>query len=91
MMKQMFKVLSQSEAISVQRQDGSVVSKSTIVLQEIGGKFENSYAAVLLGNAATVKFSPDDIVLAALRFVHREYNGNVYQDVTVQEIITINK
>ena len=86
-MTQIFKVLSQSEAISITKQDGSTISKSILVLQELGGKFENSYVCALLG--PQYRFAAGDLVIAALRFFHREHNGTPYQDITVQEIIKI--
>lgn len=86
-MKQVFKVVAQTTAAPVQRQDGTQTQKATIVLQELGGKYENSFAATLLGNMASLKFYQNDIVYAALRFQHREYNGQYYMDCTVHDII----
>lgn len=43
-MKQLFKVLAQTEPVSINTQNGPS-QKSTVILQELGGKFENSYAA----------------------------------------------
>lgn len=86
-MTQIFKVLSQSETISITKQDGSTISKSILVLQELGGKFENSYVCALLG--PQYRFTAGDLVAAALRFSHREHNGSVYQDITIQEIIKL--
>ena len=88
-MKQVYKVVSQSEAISVQKQDGGSIMKSTIVLQEFGGRYEDSYVCTLLGNTAQCKFEPNSLVYAALRFSHREHNGNFFQDIIVQDIIII--
>lgn len=88
-MKQVFKVVAQTTAAPVQRQDGTQTQKATIVLQELGGKYENSFAATLLGNMASLKFYQNDIVYAALRFQHREYNGQYYMDCTVQDIIKL--
>ena len=86
-MKQLFKVLAQTEPVSINTQNGPS-QKSTVVLQELGGKFENSYAASLLGNQ--VKYFPGDIVFASLRFSTREYNSQWYQDITIQEILKFN-
>jgi len=83
-MKSIFKVIAQTEPISIQTQNGQM-QKSTIVLQELGGKYENSFAATLFGNQ--VKFYPNDLCFASLRFAHREHNGQYYQDITIQEII----
>ena len=92
-MKQIFKVQAQSETFLVpsQKAEGGQISKCNIVLQELGGKYENSYVAAILGEQARMKFEKDDIVVAALRFSTREYNGQVYQDIVVNEIVKLNK
>ncbi len=92
-MKQIFKVTAQSETFSVpsQKAEGGQISKCNVVLQELGGKFENSYVATVLGEQANIRFAKDDLVVASLRFSTREYNGQVYQDIVVSEIIKINK
>ncbi|MBQ8441924.1 MAG: hypothetical protein IJX29_02420 [Bacteroides sp.] len=92
-MKQIFKVQAQSETFLVpsQKAEGGQISKCNIVLQELGGKYENSYVAAILGEQAQMKFEKDDIVVAALRFSTREYNGQVYQDIVVNEIVKLNK
>ena len=53
-MKQILKVVAQSETIAVpsQKAEGGQVMKSTIVLQEPGGKYEDTYVATMLGNTA---------------------------------------
>lgn len=87
-MKTLFKVVNQSLPTTVQKQDGSSISKCTIVLTEPGGKYENTFVCTLLGNAAQCRFYPNDLVWASLRFASREYQGNFYQDITVQDIIS---
>ena len=88
-MKQIFKVTAQSETFSVpsQKAEGGQISKCNVVLQEPGGKFENSYVATILGEQAKIRFAKDDLVVASLRFSTREYNGQVYQDIVVNEIV----
>ena len=65
--------------------------KCNIVLQELGGKYENSYVATILGEQAKPRFAKDELVAASLRFSTREYNGQVYQDIMVNEIIKVNR
>ena len=84
-MKSLFKVVSQTDPMTINTQNGTT-QKTTIVLQEFGGKYENSYVASLLGNQA--KFYAGDIVWASLRFSAREYNGSSYQDITIQDIVS---
>ena len=91
-MKQIYKVTAQSETYSVpsQKAEGGQISKCNIVLQELGGKFENSYVATILGDQAKTRFAKNDLVVASLRFSTREYNGQVYQDIVVSEIEKLN-
>lgn len=90
-MKSFFKVIAQCEPFTVTKQDGGQLNKCQIVLQEIGGKYEDSYVCTLLGNSALCKFYPGDLVLASLRFQHNEYQGKFYQDITVQEIVSFSQ
>lgn len=77
--------------MTVNKQDGSTLNKCVIVLQEVGGKYENSFVCNLLGNAALCKFYPGDLVYAALRFQHNEYQGKFYNEIVVQDIIKLNR
>ena len=52
-MKTILKVVAQTTTQQVKRQDGTQTQKCTLVLQEMGGKYENSYATTLLGNLAS--------------------------------------
>ena len=92
-MKKFFRVIAQSEPFAVQSQkaEGGQINKCNIVLQELGGKFENSYVATILGEQANMRFAKDELVVASLRFSTREYNGQVYQDILISEIIKLNK
>ena len=85
------KVVQQGEAFAVQSQkaENGQTMKCNIVLQEMGGKYENQYAAAMLGNVAQCRFTPGDLVVVALRFSTREYNGAVYQDILVTDIAKI--
>ena len=85
------RVVQQGEAFAVQSQkaESGQTMKCNIVLQEMGGKYENQYAAAMLGNVAQCRFAPGDLVVVALRFSTREYNGAVYQDILVTDIAKI--
>ena len=80
---QIMRVVQQGEAFAVQSQksENGQMMKCNIVLQEMGGKYENQYAAAMLGNAAQCKFYPGDLVAVTLRFTTHEHNGQVYQDI----------
>ena len=86
-----YRVLAQSETSTVpsQKAEGGQLSKCNIVLRELGGKYENSYVATVLGEQARMRFVKDELVTASLRFSTREYNGQVYQDIVVNEIVKL--
>ena len=92
-MKSIFKVIAQSETFAVQSQkaEGGQMSKCNIVLQELAGKYENSYVATILGEQANMHFVKNELVVASLRFSTREYNQQVYQDILISEIVKLNK
>ena len=90
-MKNLMKVVSCGEMFTVrsEKAEGGVLNKRNLVLQEIGGKYENQYAVTALGNLAQTVFYPGEYVWAALRFQTREYNGQVFQDITALDIIKV--
>ena len=90
-MKGIFKIMAQSDTFAVpsQKAEGGQVNKCNIILQDVGGKYENSYVAAVLGEQANIRFMRDDLVVASLRFSTREYNVQTYQDIVVTEIIKI--
>ena len=92
-MNSLFKVKAQSDTFAVpsQKVEGGQISKCNIVLQELGGKYENQYVATILGEQAKMRFTKDELVAVSLRFSTREYNGQVYQDIVVGEIVKLNK
>ena len=91
-MNNFYRVKSQSETFFVQSQkaEGGQVSMCNVVLQELGGKFENQYVATIFGEQARIRFELNDLVAASLRFSTREYNGQTYQDIVVNEIVKLN-
>lgn len=88
---QIFKVISQGEAQQIQKQDGSVLQKCPIVLQEFGERGDyGKMVAWLLGNAAQLRFREGDAVVARLCFTTHDYEGRTYQDVAVMSIEKLN-
>ena len=61
------RVVQQGEAFAVQSQKSETgqVKKCNILLQELGGKYADQYACTMLGNAATCRFSRDELVPSA--------------------------
>ena len=56
-MRNFFRVQSQGETFLVQSQkaEGGQMNMCNIVLQELGGKYENSYVATMFGEQAKVR------------------------------------
>ena len=73
--------------VKSEKSEGGVLNKRTLVLQELGGKYENSYVVSALGNLATIQFDEGDLVIATLKFQAREYNGQVFMDVIANELV----
>lgn len=90
-MKQILKVVSQSEPFDVTKKDGGLLKKCTLVLQEVGGEYESTYVVNLLGNLAGCKFYAGELVYAVLNFSVYEYNSNMYQEITARDVIKLNK
>ena len=90
-MKKIMRVVKCGEAFTVksEKAEGGCLSKRNLVLEELGGKYENQYAVTALGKLAQAVFHPGEIVYAILRFQTREYNGQVFQDITATDIIKV--
>ena len=73
--------------VKSEKSENGVLNKRTLVLQELGGKYEPTYVVSVLGNMATLQYNGGDIVIATLRFQAREYNGQMYMDVVAIELI----
>lgn len=91
-MAKIMRVVQQGNPFAVQSQkaEGGQLMKCNIVLQEMGGKYENQYVAAMLGNLAQYQFKPGDVVAATLRFTTNEYQGQVYQDILVTDLYKFN-
>ena len=90
-MKKLFRVVAQTPVVSVPaKEDGTQTSKCTLMLQELGGKYENTFAVTVFGNAAQCRYSPGEILYGVLRFQTHEYNGQWYQDTVAKELLPIN-
>jgi len=91
MESKILKVVSCGEMFTVksEKAEGGQLSKRNMVLQELGGKYENQYVVAVLGTLATVQLYQGDLVVATLRFQAREYNGQSYQDITATEMFKI--
>ena len=89
MKEQILRVVKCGECFSVksEKSEGGMLNKRTLVLQELGGKYEPTYVVSALGSQATLEFQEGDLVIATLRFSSREYNGQMFMDVVATELI----
>lgn len=90
-MNKIFKVVSQTEietGIS-KKPGGGQFTKCTLVLQELGGNYADTYACELMGKDAQCKFYAGETVAAELRFRANESNGRWFQNVTADEIVKL--
>ena len=87
------RVVQQGDVLTVQspKSEGGMLKKRNIILREMGGKYENTYAAVMLGPTAELSFGNHELVVASLRVQVREYNGQMYQDIVVADIDSVKK
>ena len=88
------KVVRQGEAFSVQstKSESGEINKCNIVLRELGGsKFENEYVCSMLGNLAGCKFYEGDVVAATMRFSTHEYQGQVFQEILLTDVVILGK
>jgi hypothetical protein len=77
----------QMTTVQSEKSETGVLNKRVLVLQELGGKYENSYVVTALGNLATIEWSEGDLVIASLRFQTREFGGQVFMDIIANELI----
>jgi len=87
-----FYVVSQGDVsyIASQKAEGGQLAKCVIRLKEFGGsKFGNEYVCTMFGNLALCKFYEGDLVAASLRFQVHEVNGAVYQEVVVNDMVSL--
>ena len=73
--------------VQSEKSETGVLNKRTLVLQELGGKYADSYVVTALGNLATSEWAEGELVVANLRFQTREYNGQVFMDVIANELV----
>ena len=68
------------------------LAKCVIRLKEFGSsKFGDEYICTMFGNLAQCRFAEGDLVAASLRFQVHEVNGNCYQEILTNDVVSINK
>lgn len=92
MKKDLFRVVSQQAVsyIPSTKHEGGQLAKCVIRLKEFGGKYGNEYTCTMFGSLATCRFYENDLVLASLRFQVHEVNESTYQEIIVNDIVSLN-
>lgn len=94
MQTNIYHVVSQGDAsyVASQKAESGQLAKCVIRLKEFGGsKFGDEYACTIFGNLALCKFAEGDLVAASLRFQVHEVNGNCYQEIVANDVVSINR
>ena len=89
-----FRVVSQGDVsyVASQKAESGQLAKCVIRLKQFGGsKFGNEYACTMFGNLAQCRFYEGELVAASLRFQVHEVNGAVYQEVLVNDMVSLKK
>ena len=60
-------------SVKSEKSENGVLNKRILVLQELGGKYENCYVVTVLGNLASLTFEKDE--------------GQVFMDIVATEVI----
>ena len=77
--------------VQSEKSENGVLDKRTLVLQMLGGKYEDSFVVTALGSLATIEWTEGELVACSMSFRTREHNGQVYMDVVANEIQKIKR
>lgn len=76
-----FKTQTASETITT---NNGQTLKTTLVFEEIGGRYADSYCAVMFGETPSLR--PGQLVAMDLRFMAHLHDGRYYQDCWINDI-----
>lgn len=83
------RVVSQTQKVSITTQKGDQMSKCNIRLKCVGGPFADEFWCSILGPQADFEFQSGELVAVVLKHTIHENNGNLFNDVTVNEIVKV--
>lgn len=88
---QIFKVktVGQATAYTSQKPEVGRQERRLIVLQALGGDYEDSFAATQFGIGARQPIAVGDIVAARLQMLTHDYQGQTYQDCVAREVVSL--
>lgn len=87
-MKSIYKIVFVADPYEITKKDGTKCQKQTITLRELGGKWEDQFVASWL-NEKPIHLNEGATIAASLRFSARTYEGQDYQDITLQEYVVV--
>lgn len=87
-MKSIYRIENITAPVTLTKKDGTQCQKQTLTLRELGGKFEDSFAATWLNDKPCYS-KIGSVIAASLRFQTRTYEGQDYQDVFLQEYVVL--
>ena len=76
-------------AMTTAQSENGEINKRTLVLQELGDKWANTYVVTVFRNLATIEFAENELVAANFQFKIHEYNGQTYMDCVANEIVKL--
>ena len=71
--------------------EGGQTARCAIRLRELGSSYADEYVCTLFGNLAECKFAEGDLVVASLRFQVHEASANLFQDIVINDIVSLKK
>lgn len=83
------KQVGQMTTFTSQKAEVGTQEKRQVVLQSLGGDYEDSFSATVFGLQARQPIAVGDIVAAKLAMLTHEYQGQTYQDCVVRELVPI--
>jgi len=83
-MTSIFQIVYIADPVSITRKDGTTCLKQSIILREFSGKFADQYVATYFCDKP-LTVANGSTVAASLRFSTRTYEGQDFQDITLQE------
>jgi len=87
-MKTICKVLDVSTPQNISKKDGTLAVKHTLILSEMGGKFEDMYAVAWIG-PDTINLKIGDTIAAVLRFSVNSFEGKDFQDILLVDYLPL--
>lgn len=83
------KQVGQTTVFTSQKPEVGQQERRQVVLQALGGDYEDTFSATCFGIQARQPMAVGDIVAARLQMLTHEYQGQTYQDCVAREIVPL--